>query len=527
MKTFNLIPAFLVAALSLTSCSDDWDNHYDRNESAASESVLEMVEADPQLSTFAKMLEISGYKELLGSSQTFTVFAPTNDALASVDLTDVDEVKRIVANHMARFNNSTATSATQGVKMFNGKRFFFTDGGFGGASLLQTDKIARNGILHVVSSQIPYIYNLREYIDTHASTSDIAAFIRRFDEKRLDVDASVAIGVDENGQTVYDSVLIDFNPIFNTPVRGLGAIADEDSVFSMIIPDNAAWQQAYERISPYFKVYNADQAVADSIADVQTSLAILSDLVYRAEVTDPAAFPMLMSTTGSEITDVPSLFAGTNRIQASNGWIWEAPSVLNYDNTLTWNKEIEVEAESMSGRTPGAGTTINERSVDSSNSFADLISEMRFIEVSSTTPSRQPGVTLSVPDVLSGAYDIYASFVPACALDASNLTDSTRVSFTVSYMGANGRSTSKQFRDTEFKTSPTEMTLIKVAEAMEFPVSNYYDRLWWMDETHSELSRTITTTVYVTTNVSNSEFNRGVMTRRFRLDRIIFVPVKN
>lgn len=31
MKTFNLIPAFLVAALSLTSCSDDWDNHYDRN----------------------------------------------------------------------------------------------------------------------------------------------------------------------------------------------------------------------------------------------------------------------------------------------------------------------------------------------------------------------------------------------------------------------------------------------------------------------------------------------------------------
>lgn len=152
---------------------------------------------------------------------------------------------------------------------------------------------------------------------------------------------------------------------------------------------------------------------------------------------------------------------------------------------------------------------------------------MRFIEVSSTTPSRQPGVTLSVPDVLSGAYDIYASFVPACALDASNLTDSTRVSFTVSYMGANGRSTSKQFRDTEFKTSPTEMTLIKVAEAMEFPVSNYYDRLWWMDETHSELSRTITTTVYVTTNVSNSEFNRGVMTRRFRLDRIIFVPVKN
>ncbi len=525
MKTLNIIPAFLVAALSLTSCSDDWDNHYDRSETAATESVLDMVKGNPDLSTFARMIEIAGYSDLLGSSQTFTVFAPTNEALAGVNLENTDEVKRIVANHIARFNNSTASDAAQGVKMYNGKRFFFDGNNFGGATLDDTDNIATNGILHIVSTQIPYVYNLREYFDTHDNTSAIAEFIARFDEKQLDLEASVAIGVDEKGQTVYDSVLVDYNPLFDR-YRGIGDIADEDSVFTMIIPDNVAWQKAYDRISPYFNVYNADQAVADSIRDVQTSLAIISDLVYRQEVEDPAAFPKLMSTTGSEIFDVPALFAGTTRIKASNGWIYTAPRV-NYDNTETWNKEIEVEGETQTGRTPGAGTTINVRSVDSDNPFADVISEMRYIEVSSTSPSRQPGVTISIPDVLSGQYDIYASFVPANVLDATAVNDSTRVSFTISYMGANGRNTTSRFTNSDFITRPTEMTLIKVAEGFSFPVSNYYDRLWWMDETHSSLDQTVTTTVYVTTNVSNTEFNRGVMTRRFRLDRIIFVPVKN
>ncbi|MDE6495417.1 MAG: fasciclin domain-containing protein, partial [Duncaniella sp.] len=207
MKTLNIIPAFLVAALSLTSCSDDWDNHYDRSETAATESVLDMVKGNPDLSTFARMIEIAGYSDLLGSSQTFTVFAPTNEALAGVNLENTDEVKRIVANHIARFNNSTASDAAQGVKMYNGKRFFFDGNNFGGATLDDTDNIATNGILHIVSTQIPYVYNLREYFDTHDNTSAIAEFIARFDEKQLDLEASVAIGVDEKGQTVYDSVL--------------------------------------------------------------------------------------------------------------------------------------------------------------------------------------------------------------------------------------------------------------------------------------------------------------------------------
>lgn len=533
MNTQKLIPALCAVMLPLVSCSDDWDSHYNSDgslNSGGTETVFEMVNDNPELSKFARMIEIAGYDDLLASSQTFTVFAPVDDALADIDLSDVALVKRIVANHIARYNNSSATSQLTGVKMYNGKRFFFDGNSFGGAELKSSDAIATNGLLHVVASQIPYVYNIREYIDTHDNTSEIAKFLKRFDQKKLDLEASVAIGVNENGQTVYDSVLIDYNPIYNTPYLGLGAIADEDSTFTMIIPDDIAWRKAYERISPYFKVYDADKAVADSIADVQTSLAILGDLTYRTLIPDPSALDMIVSTSGSEITNVVGLFLGTVGQLASNGWIYTT-SMLNYDNTLTWNKEIEVEAELQTGRTPGSGTNIFVRNVESDNALAQEISEMSYIEVSSTSTSRQPGVTFSIPDVLSGKYDIYVSIVPANVLDASVQNDSTRLAFTLSYRNTNGRSATKTFNEKStklnYKTSPDKMTLIKVTDAFEFPVSNYYDRLWLADETHSSLDRTITTTLYVTTDVTNAEFRDRKFTRRFNIDRIILVPIKN
>lgn len=527
----HIVPALLSAALGaaapavLSSCSDDWDNHYETQDAISDSNVDEMIAADPELTTFAKMLQISGYDKLLASSQTFTVFAPENSALTDVDLNDVEAVRRVVANHIARFNCSTATSPTQGVKMLNGKRFFFEAGSFGGAQFDAADLLAQNGILHKMKGQIPYVYNLREYIDTHSNTSDLSAFLSRFDTEKLDVEASVAIGVDSEGRTVYDSVLVSYNPIFDDAIYGLGAIANEDSTFTMLVPDNAAYQAAYERIRPYFNAWNADQAVADSLADVQTSLAIVSDLVYRARITDPFAWGVQESTSGSEFESLADMFAGTTRIDGSNGIIYLAP-VLNYDNTLTFQKEIEIEGEEQTGRTISTQTTINVRTVDSSNPFADQISEMKYLEVLPRTTSAQPMVTFSIPDVLSGAYDIYVSFVPENVLNASAATKPSRLKFTLRYMDTDGKTKSKSYSAKTLVTNASEMTLMKVAEGFEFPVANFTDRLWLADETHSANDVTTTTTLQIQTNVTAQEANRGTYVRRFNVDRIILVPVK-
>lgn len=515
MKTSHIFIAFAAgAAALLAGCSDTWDEHYDPEGStqATNENLLEVMEKQPELSTFVKMIEEAGYGDMLRGSQTLTVFAPTNEALAGVDMADIMAVRRVVANHIARFNCSTSTPSSQSVKMLNGKRCFFTASSFGGADIAQADIRTHNGLLHILSAQIPYKYNIREYIDTHAETSQLSAFIGRFDTREFS---------ETQGS---DSLWVDYNPLFDHEIYGLGAIASEDSTFTMLVPDNRAWDEAYQQMLPHFKSYDADAATADSLQALQASLAIVDDLIFRQEF-KAGMFPtgVTLTTAGSEITDVASMFAGAQPLEASNGMIYTA-SALGLPALETWSKPVEVEGEEPSGRTPGAGTNANVRVLEGANPFASQVSEMKYLEITSMSPSRQPGVSVSLPQVLAGSYDIYVAVVPACAADTTNTTESTRLQFTLSYLNDKGRNATKTFKLNTFTTSPTEMTYIQVAESFSFPVSNYYDRLWLCDPSHSEADRKVTTSLLISTNVSNTEFNKGTLARRFRLDRVILVP---
>lgn len=523
MRNYILNSVLAAGLLLFSGCSDSWNDHYTDNSGAEGHStVLEEIKSDPELSTFARMIEVAGYEDLLESSQTFTVWAPVNDALTEVDLTDKAAVKRTLANHIARFNISSTTPADEGVKMLNGKLMYFSEGAtsFGGVDILRADIHASNGLIHKLTSIIPYSYNFREYIDTHDNTSEIAAFLAKFDEMLLPSQIPGAENVSAN-----DSVAISFNRLLQYPVYGLGNIASEDSIFAMVIPTDQAWRKAYDEIKPYFVTYNSNQAVADSIQQAQTSLAIVSDLIFRTGLENPATMSSVMTTSGSIISNPRAFFNGMERMAASNGQLFLA-STLNYDMVETFNKPIEIEAEEQTGRTPAAGTTVYTRNVATDNEFANEISGQRYIEVFPVSSSRQPGVTFAIPNILAGAYDIYATFVPANVSDATNVSDSTRVQFALSYMGANGRTQSKAFNSKSFLTSGTRMTTIKVASAFKFPVANYYDRLWFMNSKNDANDRVITTSIYVSTNVTNTEFNQNVLSRRFRIDRLLFVPVK-
>lgn len=513
-----------VAAVSsiLVSCSDKWNEHYSTDTDGSDLTVYEMMKARPGLEKFVQMVDKAGYADILNTSQTFTVWAPDNNALASVDLNDEAEVKRLVANHIARFNNSTAISTP--VRMYNGKILSFAGNTFGGAHIAEADLRARNGILHTLNDMIEYSYNVHEYMANHANTSLIAAFLSRFDSELFDEAASTPIDVDTEGNTVYDSVMVSYNALLEHPVYGLGAIAAEDSLFTMIIPDNNAWNKAYEQLKPLFKRYDADAEHGDSITDVQTSLAIMSDLVFRESIADPASRPTLTTTSGSVISNPVSYFAGTQSIVASNGMIYLS-SELNLDPTETFQKPIEAEAEESDGRVTAAGSSVYTRVVSNLHPLANEISGMSYVEVSAASASRQPGVTYELPDVLAGEYDVYATFVPACVEDETVTNEQTKLSFILYYTDERGRNANTRYTSDAFVTSGTEVTTIKVAEGFKFPVSDYTDRLWYI-ENPGVVRPAATTKLYIYTNVSNAEFNAGTYKRRFYLDKVVLKPVQ-
>ena len=67
MKRKNIVLKALtcgITALAFTACTDTWDNHYQpKTELNATETLWDLIEADPQLTQFEEFVKATGYDE--------------------------------------------------------------------------------------------------------------------------------------------------------------------------------------------------------------------------------------------------------------------------------------------------------------------------------------------------------------------------------------------------------------------------------------------------------------------------------
>lgn len=486
-----LIPIIAIALLG--SCSTEWDDHYDMSGTVPQQSLMQTIAADTQLGQFADMLKATGYDSILSSSQTYTVWAPTNDALYAASISGTEDMLRVVRNHIARYSNPTSIGLDKKVNMLNGKSIAYDAADdFGGAKLAEANIAAKNGVLHKVENTIPYKYNIREYIDGHSECKQISRFIAGFDKKEYD----------ESLSTTYDSVFVNYNALLHHPVYGIGAIENEDSTYCMVVPTDLAWQKAYDKLNHAFNNYNADAAVADSIQHVQTA-----QMIVRA----------LASKTLDE-----NQLATYERVEASNGVIYLAnDEILNIDTCLT-NAVVKVEAENMDGRVNLTGTSTYIRMSDINSAVQD-ISDNSYLEVSSGNVDG--GVIFDIPNVMAQKYDVYVDFVSPVIDGESQAEQKTKVVFQMRYLSAVGRTTTVNNNAAkEISAAGGDIISVKAFSNVSMPVADYHDKLWLSDENNSAADINNTTTLQVKTKVSSSDARKGY-TRLFRIDRIRFVPV--
>ena len=94
MRYKGIICLILGIGGSIVSCNDDWDEHYSRNGSIPEVSLMDMILNDSQLAKFSQILMKTGADSLLTSTQTYTVWAPVDEALSSVDMDDEAALQR-------------------------------------------------------------------------------------------------------------------------------------------------------------------------------------------------------------------------------------------------------------------------------------------------------------------------------------------------------------------------------------------------------------------------------------------------
>lgn len=131
-------------------------------------SIVEIASQDPQFSTLVTALQAAGLVETLEGEGPFTVFAPTNDAFAKLPAETLENLLKpenkqmlvdILTYHVTQ-GKLTAKDVVKldgkTIKMVNNKPAMievkdskvFIDG----AQIIQTDIMAKNGVIHVIDT---------------------------------------------------------------------------------------------------------------------------------------------------------------------------------------------------------------------------------------------------------------------------------------------------------------------------------------------------------------------------------------
>jgi uncharacterized surface protein with fasciclin (FAS1) repeats len=515
LKIFTIfIPA---GALLATACTDDaYERHYQADPALVAENNLwETIESLPGLSRFAGLLKECGYDQMLSQTQAYTIFAPDNSALDALDFTGVDVRTELIENHISRFILPASGDSALAISMLNGKRinldrisdrYYFGSAPF---AFPTQSVIASNGIIHVLDNYETFFPNTWEYLSKGVELDSIKNYLYAFDEIIFLPESSVPGNIVDGQQTYLDSVFFNYNPLLSR----LGYINREDSAYVMLVPDNTAWTEAYDRIKEYYVYYNKSARVADSLQQINTSYALVQDLIFNTN-TQESPQDSLISTSRHTFYNPQYLFEGTRPVTTSNGTVY-ITSRLKFKPWESWHKPIQVEAERTYGRENTLSTPSVQRVADGSNA----VSGGRYLRLDPTTSSGNPTVTFDIPNTLSSHYDIYCVFVSKkIANPAVTGLKPCKIYFNLNYMGSDGKPATDRFPAAgNLEPDPNRIDTIHVVSNFKFPAANYGET----DESGETLT---TATLKIISNVGRTETTN--YSRELLIDCILLEPKK-
>ena len=495
----SIIKAALIIAtqpLLFASCSDNWNDHYDTTaQGTGTESLSQLIAANPELSDFYKVCQSTHlynnmrqtkvtYADLLASDQSLTVWAPVNgsfnvDSMLTLCQTaqgDSTIGQHFVANHISRSLYNMNSSTDESVKMLNDKFLTLSP------SRLYTSQVitgsynlpATNGLLHIVSDDAPYTYNIYEGLTSLSRYSHIGSFLKQFEQQELDEDRSIQSGLVDGRKVYSDSVMVTENVLFRT----FGDIISEDSTFIMMVPSADVWAPVYEEATKYFNFGSVEKA--DSIEAYWKNVSLVQDLIFNSnKAVNHSLQDSIISTSFSarqfpyhvyyKPFDADSLFDRAmivDSLQCSNGWIYNI-SQWPFDTKQLYFHPIKMEGEREANMTDNTLCTTNIREVNN-----ESVSGKGYIDIVPKTSTSNWTATFEVTNTLSGTYDICIITLPK-TIYLANSKDKKPNKFKASlkYTDLEGNIQTQNFDD-ELITSGTDIDTMVIGRHT-FPVCNY------------------------------------------------------
>lgn len=446
----NTVKAGLLGAavlLGFTACTDD---HFDIQPSTVSGSntIWQNVEANADLDSVAMILRRckvmksqtdksakQTYAELLATSQQLTAWLPKNgtfnakqylDELDSAAVlrakdemagtrAEYDVANRFARNHIARFNYES-NMGDQRIALMNSKIVNYNagEGTFNGVKLDadNANVLSSNGMLHVLDGESQFAYNIFERLQVDSRFSKIYGDIDKYNVYTFSASSSTQGSMNHNGSMEYvDSVWSRTNSLISD--ARLNDLTDEDSLFVSVIPTDAAYEAARQKLQGLFKYaksynYAWDESKRDWTNKGTNALKFNTDSLTTYNVTDrilsASSFSVGYNSKGPVTTSNPQAFlnhvltadslntnvglviynkdkgnvnpifdgqTADDAIKASNGYIFAVDN-YNYDPSYSFIQKININGRNTAQVTGSTSEQAQYVTLDNENQNAEV-----------------------------------------------------------------------------------------------------------------------------------------------------------
>lgn len=490
----NTVKAGLLGAAVLfgfTACTDD---HFDIQPSTVSGSntIWQNVEANADLDSVAMILRRckvmksqtdksakQTYAELLATSQQLTAWLPKNgtfnakqylDELDSAAVlrakdemagtrAEYDVANRFARNHIARFNYES-NMGEQRIALMNSKIVNYNagEGTFNGVKLdaANANILSSNGMLHVLDGESQFAYNIFERLQVDSRFAKIYGDIDKYNVYTFSSSSSTQGSMNHNGSMEYvDSVWTRTNSLMTG--AWLDKLTDEDSLYVSVIPTDAAYEAARQKIHGLFKYAknynyawdaskrdwtnkgtNALKFNTDSLTTYNVTSRILSassfSVGYNSEgpvtTSNPQAFLNHVLTADSlnsnarlviynkDKGNVNPIFDGQtadDAIKASNGYIFAVDN-YNYDPSYSFIQKMNINGHNTSQVTGSTSEQAQYVTLNNENQNAevnvDALGVDNFYYYFPVSGNSQLNIDFKLNNVLSTKYKISIVLLP-------------------------------------------------------------------------------------------------------------------
>lgn len=245
-----------VLTLAIISCSNPWDDRENNGDASLNSNLTEAITKTAETSQFAQLLVQTGYDKVLAASKTYTVFVPTNAAMAEVDetiLNDPEALKQFVANHIALTAYSSIRNSDVRIKMLSGKYLDFEGSTLiDGSAIIEADHYAQNGVYHIIDEALTPKLNIWQYVNAQKENSAMADYLLSLKEFSIYTSDSVAKVLSEENGAGYLS-----DSLTNSYLRNVYNLNNERNNYTLFLLKDGAYTAETNKMKPYtIKVSN-------------------------------------------------------------------------------------------------------------------------------------------------------------------------------------------------------------------------------------------------------------------------------